>query len=48
MEMSIGSIVTKIDVVLIKLDQMERSRNKKRALMGQMMTTITEDPDSKN
>jgi polycystin 2 len=43
MEHSIGSIVTKIDAMLIKLDGMEKSKDKKRETMSKMLNAITED-----
>jgi len=42
MEKSIGSIVTKIDTVLAKLETMERGRNKRKATMSKILGTITE------
>jgi hypothetical protein len=47
MEHSIGSIVTKIDAMLIKLDGMEKSKDKKRETMSKMLNAITEDDQGK-
>jgi hypothetical protein len=43
MEGSIGSIVTKIDAMLVKLDGMEKNKDKKRETMSKMLDAITED-----
>ena len=43
MEHSIGSIVTKIDAVLVKLETMEKGKAKRKATMSKILTTITED-----
>ena len=43
MEHSIGSIVTKIDAVLVKLETMEKGKDKRKATMSKILTTITED-----
>ena len=48
MEKSIGSIVTKIDAVLAKLETMERGRNKRKQKMSEILGTITENDGSKN
>ena len=47
MEKSIGSIVTKIDAVLAKLETMERGRNKRKATMSKILGTITESDGRK-
>ena len=47
MEKSIGSIVTKIDAVLAKLETMERGRNKRKATMSKILGTITESDGCK-
>ncbi|XP_037791785.1 polycystin-2-like [Penaeus monodon] len=43
LEHSIGSIVSKIDAVLVKLDTMEKSKHKRRETMGKILDTITEN-----
>ncbi|KAK3861331.1 hypothetical protein Pcinc_044496 [Petrolisthes cinctipes] len=43
LEHSIGSIVSKIDAVLVKLDTMEKAKNKRRETMSKMLDTITEN-----
>jgi hypothetical protein len=43
MERSIGSIVTKIDAVLAKLETMEKGRSKRKQTMSKILGTITED-----
>ena len=43
MEQSIGSIVSKIDAVLIKLDSMEKTKGKRKETLGKMMDSLTED-----
>lgn len=43
MEHSIGSIVSKIDAVLVKLEGMEKNKARRRATMGKILTKITED-----
>ncbi|KAG7153275.1 Polycystin-2-like [Homarus americanus] len=43
LEHSIGSIVSKIDAVLVKLDTMEKTKHKRRETMNKMMDTITEN-----
>lgn len=48
MEKSVGSIVTKIDAVLAKLETMERGRNKRRQTMSKILGTITENEGSKS
>ena len=48
MEKSIGSIVSKIDTVLVKLDHMERNKSKRKAAMSKILGTITEDDGSKS
>lgn len=47
MEQSIGNIAAKIDVVLIKLDSMEKTKNKRKETMGKMLDEIIEDKDGK-
>eukprot|EP00095_Tigriopus_kingsejongensis_P002369 maker-scaffold579_size130606-snap-gene-0.31 protein:Tk02369 transcript:maker-scaffold579_size130606-snap-gene-0.31-mRNA-1 annotation:"pkd2 " len=46
MEHSIGSIVTKIDAVLIKLESMEKGKTKRKATMSKILGAITEDDGS--
>lgn len=41
MEHSIGSIVSKIDAVLIKLEAMEKAKVKRREAMGRLLDSIT-------
>nr|XP_002119742.1 polycystin-2 isoform X2 [Ciona intestinalis] len=43
MEHSIGSIVSKIDAVIVKLEAMERAKLKRRETMGKLLDNITED-----
>ena len=42
MEHSIGSIVSKIDAVLVKLELMEKAKLKRRETMGKILDSITE------
>lgn len=42
MEHSIGSIVSKIDAVLIKLDTMERAKTRRRETMSKLLDSIIE------
>ena len=42
MEHSIGSIVSKIDAVLVKLEAMERAKAKRRETMGKLLDSISE------
>ena len=42
MEHSIGSIVSKIDAVLVKLEAMEKAKLKRRETMGKILDSITE------
>ena len=42
MEHSIGSIVSKIDAVIVKLEAMERAKVKRRENMGKVLDTITD------
>jgi len=42
MEHSIGSIVSKIDAVIVKLEAMERAKLKRRETMGKLLDNITE------
>ncbi|XP_075421646.1 polycystin-2 isoform X2 [Ascaphus truei] len=43
MEHSIGSIVSKIDAVIVKLEAMERAKMKRRELLGRLLDGVTED-----
>ncbi|XP_071952107.1 polycystin-2-like protein 1 isoform X1 [Antedon mediterranea] len=45
MEHSIGSIVSKIDAVLVKLEAMERAKLKRRETMGKLLDNIKEDEE---
>ncbi|XP_045137075.1 polycystin-2-like isoform X3 [Portunus trituberculatus] len=45
LEHSIGSIVSKIDAVLVKLDHMEKNKHKRKETMGKLLDTITENDD---
>nr|XP_054773085.1 polycystic kidney disease 2-like 1 protein isoform X1 [Lytechinus pictus] len=47
MEHSIGSIVSKIDAVLVKLEAMERAKLKRRETMGKLLDSITEEREIK-
>ena len=42
MEHSIGSIVSKIDAVLVKLEAMERAKTRRRETMGKILDSITD------
>lgn len=42
MENSVGSIVTKIDSVLVKLEAMERAKTRRRETMGKLLDSITQ------
>ena len=42
MEHSIGSIVSKIDAVLIKLDTMEKAKTRRRETMSKLLDSIIE------
>ena len=42
MEHSIGSIVSKIDAVLVKLEAMERAKSKRRETMSKILDSIAE------
>ena len=42
MEHSIGSVVSKIDAILVKLESMEQSRAKRRETMGRLLDSIAE------
>ena len=42
MENSIGSIVTKIDAVLVKLEAMERAKAKRRETMSKLLDSISQ------
>jgi polycystin 2 len=46
MEHSIGSIVSKIDAVLVKLEAMERAKAKRRETMGKLLDSISESEGS--
>jgi len=46
MEHSIGSIVSKIDTVLVKLEAMERAKAKRRETMGKLLDSISEADDT--
>ncbi|KAF7252827.1 Polycystin-2 [Varanus komodoensis] len=43
MEHSIGSIVSKIDAVIVKLEAMERAKLKRKEVLGRLLDGITED-----
>ncbi|XP_034544943.1 polycystin-2 isoform X2 [Notolabrus celidotus] len=43
MEHSIGSIVSKIDAVIVKLESMERAKLKRRDVLGRLMDGVIED-----
>ena len=42
MEHSIGSIVSKIDAVIVKLEAMERAKLKRRDVLGRLLDRVTE------
>lgn len=42
MEHSIGSIVSKIDAVIVKLEAMERAKLKRRDVLGKLLDGVTE------
>jgi len=42
MEHSIGSIVSKIDAVLVKLDTMEKAKTRRRETMSKLLDSIIE------
>ena len=42
MEHSIGSIVSKIDAVIVKLEGMERAKLKRRDVLGKLMDGVVE------
>lgn len=42
MEHSIGSIVSKIDAVIVKLEAMERVKLKRRDVLGRLLDGVTE------
>uniref|UniRef100_A0A4W3J2G4 Polycystin-2 n=1 Tax=Callorhinchus milii TaxID=7868 RepID=A0A4W3J2G4_CALMI len=46
MEHSIGSIVSKIDAVIVKLEAMERAKLKRRDVLGRLLDGVTEDERS--
>ena len=43
MEKSVGSICTKIDAVLAKLETMEKGRNKRKQAMSKILGHMTSD-----
>ncbi|XP_073897887.1 polycystin-2 isoform X3 [Castor canadensis] len=43
MEHSIGSIVSKIDAVIVKLEIMERAKLKRREVLGRLLDSVAED-----
>ncbi|MEQ2164474.1 TRP-like ion channel Pkd2 [Goodea atripinnis] len=43
MEHSIGSIVSKIDAVIVKLEGMERAKQKRRDVLGRLLDGVMED-----
>ncbi|XP_071829952.1 polycystin-2-like protein 1 isoform X3 [Apostichopus japonicus] len=47
MEHSIGSIVSKIDAVLVKLEAMERAKAQRRETMNKLLDSITEEREIK-
>ena len=47
MEKAIGSIVTKIDTVIVKLETMERNKVKRRDAMTKILGTITQEDGGK-
>ena len=47
LEHSIGSIVSKIDEVLVKLDSMEKNKSKRKDAMSKILDNITENDDRK-
>lgn len=42
MEHSIGSIVSKIDAVIVKLEAMERAKLKRKDVLGRLLDGMTE------
>lgn len=42
MEHSIGSIVSKIDAVIVKLEAMERAKLKRKEVLGRLLDGVTE------
>lgn len=42
MEHSIGSIVSKIDAVIVKLEIMERAKLKRREVLGRLLDGVVE------
>lgn len=48
MEHSIGSIVSKIDAVIVKLEAMERAKLKRRENMGKLLDNINDDRPDKS
>ena len=47
MELSIGSIVSKIDAVLGKLEGMDRGKARRKQTMNKILNSITGDEDGK-
>lgn len=47
MEHSIGSIVSKIDAVLVKLEAMEKAKLKRRETMAKLLDSIADVSDEK-
>ena len=47
MENSIGSIITKIDMVVGKLEYLEKNKMKRKAAMSKILGAITEDDGCK-
>lgn len=45
MEHSIGSIVSKIDAVIVKLEAMERAKVKRRDVLGRLLDGVMEVRD---
>ena len=45
--MVINAIVTKIDAVLVKLETMDLSKNKRKAAITKILGTINENENSK-
>ena len=48
MEHSIGSIVSKIDAVIVKLETMERAKLKRRDVLGRLLDGVMEVRHSRN
>ena len=47
MERSVGSIVTKIDAVIVKLEGMEKNKAKKREAMTRILETMDDGEGGK-